>query len=44
MIFFMGGPQFGEVEAGLIATLISNAPLAVVAGGVGSLLARCWRH
>lgn len=38
MIFFMGGPQLGEVEAGLIATLI-GAPLAVVTGGLGSLLA-----
>jgi MFS family permease len=38
MIFFMGGPQLGEVEAGLVATLL-GAPLAVVTGGVGSLLA-----
>lgn len=37
MIFFMGGPQLGEVEAGLVATLV-GAPLAVVTGGVGSLL------
>jgi len=37
MIFFMGGPQLGEVEAGLVATII-GAPLAVVTGGVGSLL------
>ena len=37
MIFFMGGPQLGEVEAGLVATLL-GAPLAVVTGGVGSLL------
>ena len=37
MIFFMGGPQLGEVEAGLVATLI-GAPLAVVTGGIGSLL------
>ncbi|MGH9905753.1 MAG: MFS transporter [Pyrinomonadaceae bacterium] len=38
MIFFMGGPQLGEVEAGLVASLI-GAPLAVVTGGAGSLLA-----
>jgi MFS family permease len=38
MIFFMGGPQLGEVEAGALASLI-GAPLAVVVGGVGSLLA-----
>jgi MFS family permease len=38
MIFFMGGPQLGEVEAGLVAALI-GAPLSVVTGGVGSVLA-----
>jgi MFS family permease len=37
MIFFMGGPQLGEVEAGFVAALI-GAPLSVVVGGVGSLL------
>ena len=37
MIFFMGGPQLGEVEAGIVGSLIV-APLAVVTGGVGSLL------
>ena len=38
MVFFMGGPQLGEVEAGAVAALI-GAPLAVVTGGVGSVLA-----
>jgi MFS family permease len=38
MIFFMGGPQLGEVEAGLVAALI-GAPLSVVTGGLGCLLA-----
>lgn len=38
MVFFMGGPQLGEVEAGVVASLI-GAPLAVVTGGVGSLVA-----
>ncbi|HAF16070.1 MAG TPA: MFS transporter [Blastocatellia bacterium] len=38
MVFFMGGPQLGEVEAGFVAALI-GAPLSVVVGGVGSLLA-----
>jgi MFS family permease len=38
MIFFMGGPQLGEVEAGTLAALI-GAPLSVVTGGVGCLLA-----
>ena len=38
MIFFMGGPQLGEVEAGLVAALI-GAPLSVVTGGLGCLIA-----
>lgn len=38
MVFFMGGPQLGEVEAGSVAALI-GAPLSVVTGGVGSILA-----
>jgi fucose permease len=37
MIFFMGGPQLGEVEAGAVAALI-GAPLSVVTGGVGCLV------
>ncbi|HEX9628908.1 MAG TPA: MFS transporter [Pyrinomonadaceae bacterium] len=37
MVFFMGGPQLGEVEAGVVASFI-GAPLSVVIGGVGSLL------
>ena len=38
MIFFMGGPQLGEMEAGAVAYLI-GATLSVVTGGVGCLLA-----
>lgn len=38
MIFFMGGPQLGEVEAGIVAALI-GAPLAVLTGGAGCLIA-----
>jgi hypothetical protein len=38
MMFFMGGPQLGELEAGLIAALI-GAPLSVVVGGFGSTIA-----
>ncbi len=38
MIFFMGWPQLGEVEAGLVASVV-GAPLSVVIGGVGSVLA-----
>jgi len=45
MMFFMGGPQLGELEAGVVASLI-GAPLSVVTGGVGSLVCACiaaWR-
>jgi MFS family permease len=38
MIFFMGGPQLGELEAGSLAALI-GARLSVVTGGIGCLLA-----
>ena len=42
MIFFMGGPQLGELEAGFVASLFASAALgatvAVVSGGVGTLL------
>jgi len=38
MMFFMGGPQLGELEAGLLAALI-RAPLSVVVGGLGSTTA-----
>jgi MFS family permease len=40
-IFFLGGPQLGEVEAGLVAQLFS-APIAVISGGVGCILAVGW--
>lgn len=38
MIFFMGGPQLGELEAGLAATWL-GAPWSVITGGIGCLLA-----
>ena len=38
MIFFMGGPQLGEMEAGAVAHLI-GAPLAVITGGIGCVVA-----
>jgi MFS family permease len=38
MIFFMGGPQLGEMEAGAVAALI-GATLSVVTGGVGCVIA-----
>ena len=37
MIFFMGGPQLGELEAGLAATWLGS-PWSVIAGGLGCLL------
>jgi MFS family permease len=37
-IFFQGGPQLGEVEAGLVAQLF-GAPIAVISGGIGCILA-----
>jgi len=40
MMFFMGGPQLGELEAGLVASAL-GAPLSVVTGGFGSLLCAC---
>jgi len=41
MIFFMGGPQLGELEAGLVAQGW-GAPFSVVTGGIGCLLAVAW--
>jgi MFS family permease len=37
MIFFAGGPQLGEFEAGILASL-AGAPFSVVFGGVMTLL------
>ena len=38
MIFFMGGPQLGELEAGLVANW-RGAPFSVITGGIGTLIA-----
>jgi MFS family permease len=38
MMFFMGGPQLGELEAGAVASVF-GAQLSVITGGVGCLLA-----
>lgn len=38
MIFFMGGPQLGNLEAGLVAAWI-GAPLSVVTGGIATVVA-----
>jgi predicted MFS family arabinose efflux permease len=41
MMFFMGGPQLGELEAGALAQWI-GAPLSVISGGLGCLIATAW--
>jgi predicted MFS family arabinose efflux permease len=41
MMFFVGGPQLGEVEAGLVAQRFGPAS-AVVSGGLGCVLAALW--
>jgi len=42
MIFFMGGPQLGELEAGIVASLFASAAVgatvSVVSGGVATVL------
>jgi hypothetical protein len=42
MIFFMGGPQLGEMEAGLVASLFASAAVGVtvsiVSGGVATIV------
>ena len=41
MIFFMGGPQLGELEAGLVAQRW-GAPWSVISGGIACVLATAW--
>jgi hypothetical protein len=41
MIFFIGGPQMGEMEAGAVANWF-GAPFSVITGGIGCLLAVSW--
>jgi MFS family permease len=36
-IFFMGGPQLGEIEAGAVAQFF-GVPFAIVSGGIGTIL------
>jgi len=40
-IFFQGGPQLGEVEAGLVGTLF-GVPAAIITGGIGVILSVWW--
>lgn len=37
-IFFQGGPQLGEVEAGIVAQFF-GVPFAILSGGLGTILA-----
>lgn len=41
MIFFMGGPQLGELEAGLVGNWL-GAVFSVVSGGVGCMITTAW--
>lgn len=41
MVFFMGGPQLGELEAGVVADWL-GAPFSVISGGIGCLVATAW--
>jgi len=40
-LFFVGGPQLGEIEAGLVAQLFGG-PVAVVTGGVACIISVFW--
>ena len=41
MIFFLGGPQLGELEAGLVASAF-GVPFAIVSGGLATVLLTGW--
>jgi MFS family permease len=41
MVFFQGGPQLGELEAGAVANWL-GAPISVITGGLGCLIATTW--
>lgn len=41
MVFFMGGPQLGELEAGLVASLL-GVPFAIVSGGLATVALTGW--
>ncbi|MEM7333785.1 MAG: MFS transporter [Chloroflexota bacterium] len=46
MVFFMGGPQLGELEAGLVAAAF-GAPFAIVTGGLATVVCTfliAWRY
>ena len=41
MVFYIGGPQLGELEAGAVANWF-GAPFSVITGGAGCLIATAW--
>jgi MFS family permease len=41
LVFFQGGPQLGELEAGAVANWF-GAPVSVISGGIGCLMATAW--
>lgn len=41
MVFFQGGPQLGELEAGLVANWL-GAVVSVVSGGIGCMITTAW--
>jgi MFS family permease len=41
MVFFMGGPQLGELEAGALANWL-GAPFSVISGGIGCMIVTAW--
>jgi len=41
MVFFIGGPQLGELEAGAVANWL-GAPFSVISGGLGCMMAVAW--
>ena len=41
MMFFMGGPQLGELEAGVVAAAL-GVPFAIISGGVATVLLTGW--
>ncbi len=41
MIFFMGGPQLGNLEAGIVARWMGT-PFSVISGGIGCIISVSW--
>lgn len=40
-VFFQGGPQLGEMEAGIVGRLF-GVPAAIISGGIGAILVVFW--